>query len=194
MRKLQTTLTRIFIVLESESRGLSDFGQFLLKIETEISAKIGNSNAFLAQKQVISKKKKKKRSSPKLRLVETGFSAKTGYSNAFSGQFTTTTSHLRHPISFGGAVFIFSPKIGLKSTKNVRFCVLYRPMGKARPPLLATLLSVLDAVRSGRPRTSVENIDSVKQAFSRFAVKSPYCCQRIGITTSTVYKVLRKRL
>ena len=59
VRKLQTTLTRIFIVLESESHGLSDFGRFILKIETEISAKIGNSNAFSA--------KKKKRSSPKLK-------------------------------------------------------------------------------------------------------------------------------
>ena len=66
VRKLQTTLTRIFIVLESESHGLSDFGRFILKIETEISTKVGNSNAFSAQKQVVSKKK---RSSPKLRRI-----------------------------------------------------------------------------------------------------------------------------
>ena len=66
MRKLQTTLTRIFIVLESESHGLSDFGRFILKIETDFSAKIGNSNAFSAPKQVISQKNKQ-RSSPKLR-------------------------------------------------------------------------------------------------------------------------------
>ena len=39
VRKLQTTLTRIFIVLESESHGLSDFGRFILKIETEIRPK-----------------------------------------------------------------------------------------------------------------------------------------------------------
>ena len=57
-KKLQTTLTRIFIVLESESQDLSDFGRFILKIETEISAKLGNSNAFSAQKEVISIKKK----------------------------------------------------------------------------------------------------------------------------------------
>ena len=66
-KKLQTTLTRIFIVLESESHDLSDFGRFILKIETEISAKLGNSNAFSAQKEVISKKKK--RSLPKLRQI-----------------------------------------------------------------------------------------------------------------------------
>ena len=41
------------------------------EIETDFSAKIGNSNVFSAQKQVVSKKhkKNKKRSSPKLRLI-----------------------------------------------------------------------------------------------------------------------------
>ena len=37
------------------------------KIESDFSADIGNSNVFFAQNQVVSKKKKK-RSSPKLRL------------------------------------------------------------------------------------------------------------------------------
>ena len=67
--------------------------------------------------------------------IETEFSAKIGNSNAFSGRITTSTSQLRYPISFrGGAVFIFSPKIDLKSTKNVPFCILYRPMGGLEPP------------------------------------------------------------
>ena len=40
------------------------------KIESDFSAEIGNSNVFFAQIQVVSKKKKKKkRSSPKLRLI-----------------------------------------------------------------------------------------------------------------------------
>ena len=34
----------------------------------------------------------------------------------------------------GGAVFHFSQKIGLKSTKNMRFCILHKPMGGARAP------------------------------------------------------------
>ena len=139
VRKLQTTLTRIFIVLESESHGLSDFGRFILKIETEISAKIGNSNAFSAQKQVISKKNV-------FTEIESDFQAKIGNSNAFSGRITTSTSQLRHPISFGGGGLFsfFHQKIGLKSTKNVRFCILYRPMGGARPPPpLAALLPLL---------------------------------------------------
>ena len=137
VRKLQTTLTRIFIVFESESHGLSDFGRFILKIETEISAKIGNSNAFSAQKQMISKKKKV------FTEIETDFSANIGNSNAFSGRFTTSTSQLRHPISFEGGVFIFSPKIGLKSTKNVRFCILYTPIWGGSSPPLATQLVLM---------------------------------------------------
>ena len=71
VRKLQTTLTQSFIVLESESNGLSDFGIFILEIETDFSATIGNSNAFSAQKQVISEKKKKV-----FTEIETDFSAK----------------------------------------------------------------------------------------------------------------------
>ena len=34
----------------------------------------------------------------------------------------------------GGAIFNFSHKIGLKSTKNVRFCILHKPMGGLEPP------------------------------------------------------------
>ena len=39
------------------------------KIQSDFSAEIGNSNVFFAQIQVVSQKKKKKRSSPKLRLI-----------------------------------------------------------------------------------------------------------------------------
>ena len=34
----------------------------------------------------------------------------------------------------GGAIFNFLQKIGLKSTKNVRFCILHKPMGGLEPP------------------------------------------------------------
>ena len=34
----------------------------------------------------------------------------------------------------GGAIFHFSHKIGLKSTKSMRFCILHKPMGEARAP------------------------------------------------------------
>ena len=35
----------------------------------------------------------------------------------------------------GGAIFHFSHKIGLKSTKSMRFCILHKPMGGLEPPL-----------------------------------------------------------
>ena len=55
------------------------------KIETDFSAEIGNSNVFFAQIQVVSiKKKKKKRSSPKLRLI---FRPKSEIQTFFSPKF-----------------------------------------------------------------------------------------------------------
>ena len=85
---MQTTLTRILIVLESVSHGLSQnsdeiFRKFegffrpksggfqkkkkvFAEIESDFSAEIRNSKVFSAQKQVVSKKK---RSSPKLSLI-----------------------------------------------------------------------------------------------------------------------------
>ena len=115
VRKVQTTLTRILIVLESVSHGLSE-----------------NSD----QKQVVSKKKKKKkkkRSSPKLSLIfrpnseiQRFFPPKNRWSpkkkkkvfaeieSDFSAKFGNTNVS-------GGAIFNFSQQIGLKSIKNVRF-------------------------------------------------------------------------
>ena len=50
-----------------EAQNLKNLDVFT-KIESDFSAEIGNSNVFFAQNQVVSKKKKK-RSSPKLRLI-----------------------------------------------------------------------------------------------------------------------------
>ena len=111
----------------------------LTEIEAYFSAKVGNSNVFSAQKQVISKKIKKM----VFTEIEANFSAKIGYSNVFAGRITTCTLQLWHPISYGGAVFNFSPKNGLKSTKNEQFCILHKAMGGSslrRPPPLTTLL------------------------------------------------------
>ena len=41
---------------------------------------------------------------------------------------------LRGALFEWGAIFHFSQKIGLKSTKNMRFCILHKPMGGARAP------------------------------------------------------------
>ena len=64
------------------------------------------------------KKKKKKRSSPKLRLLFRPISQ----IQAFEGGL----------FSNGGGYF--SQKIGLKSTKSMRFCILHKPMARAPPP------------------------------------------------------------
>ena len=127
---------------------------------------------FSAQKHVVSKKKKKKRSSPKLRLIfrpkseiqtffppknrwspkkkvftkiETDFSTEIGNSDAFSGRITTCTSQLRHPISVGGGCFQFFTKN--RPQKHQKRAILHTSQanGGARappPPLLATLLIV----------------------------------------------------
>ena len=103
------------------------------EIESDFLAKIGNSNVFSAQKQVVSKKKK--RSSPKLSLI---FRPKFGQNLKFKRFFTPnrdiyfTTSAPN--FLWGGAVFNFSPNIGLKSNKNVQFRILHKPTGGSSPP------------------------------------------------------------
>ena len=55
--------------------------------------------------------------------------------------------------------------------------------------------SVLDAVRSGRPRTSAENIERVRQAFSRSPIKSiRTAAKELELPPTTVHMVLHKRL
>ena len=61
VRSVQTTLTRIFIDLESVQTVCP-------KIETKCLGKLGNSKVFSSQNQVISKKKKN-RSSPKFSMI-----------------------------------------------------------------------------------------------------------------------------
>ena len=53
----------------------------------------------------------------------------------------------------------------------------------------------LDAVRSERPKTSSENIDSVRGALSRSPMKSILAVVReLELPPTTVHKVLHKRL
>ena len=55
--------------------------------------------------------------------------------------------------------------------------------------------SMLDAVRSGRPRISAENIASVRKAFSRSTTKSIRTAAReLELPLTTVHKVLCKSL
>ena len=75
---------------------------------------------MVSKKKKKKKKKKKERSSPKLRLIFRPIS-----------QIQTFEGGL---FSYGGAIFNFSQKIGLKSIKNMRFCILHKPMGGLDPP------------------------------------------------------------
>ena len=55
--------------------------------------------------------------------------------------------------------------------------------------------SVLDAMRSGRSRTSAENTERVRQAFSRSPIKSIRAAGRESkLPLLTVHRVLRKKL
>ena len=55
-------------------------------------------------------------------------------------------------------------------------------------------MSVLDAVRSGQSRTSVENIESVRRAFSHFPMKSiQTAARKLELLSTTVHKVLRRK-
>ena len=114
------------------------------KIQSDFSAEIQNSNVFSAQNQVISEKKKKG-----LRQ----------YSGRFFSQFRKFKRMRGGSFRMGGAIFHFSQKIGLKSTKNMRFCILHKPMGGARappPPPLATLLIVIMNEQNCRKQSSLK--------------------------------------
>ena len=102
------------------------------EIETDFSHEIENSNGFSAQKQVISKNKKV------FTEIETDFLG--NFKHFFRPDHgNSLTTSLPNP--FRGAVFIFRAKIGLKSTKNVRFCIFSGQLGELelpppRPPCL----------------------------------------------------------
>ena len=116
VRSVQTTLTRIFIDLESVSDGLSE-------IWDEMSRKDRKFKGFFRPKlgDLQKKKKKKKKVFAK---IQGDFSSKISQVQTFEGGL----------FSYGGAIFRFFKKIGLKSTKNMRFCILHKPMGGARAP------------------------------------------------------------
>ena len=102
------------------------------------------------------KKKKKKRSSPKFRVIfrpkskiQTFFPPKIKCSpkkkkkkkglHQNSGRFFFQNFASLNVLggalfAWGGAIFNFSQKIGLKSTKNMRFCILHKPMGGGLEP------------------------------------------------------------
>ena len=90
----------------------------------EISRKPRNFQRFFSPKSGGLQKKKKKEKKKVFTEIETNF----------FGQFRKSKSLRGGCFPMGGAIFNFSQKIGLKSTKNVRFCILHKPMGGLNPP------------------------------------------------------------
>ena len=119
-----------------------------------MSRKAWKFKAISAQNCVISKKKKK-RSSPKFRVIFRPNSEIQRFFRPNSGDLQKknkkkqkrSSPKLRlifRPISqiqtfeggcfrMGGAIFHFTHKIRLNSTKNMQFCTLYKPMGGLEP-------------------------------------------------------------
>ena len=136
---------------------LNQFQAVCPKLEAKCLGKLGNSKLFSAQYLVISKKKKKKKVFAK---IQSDFLAEIRNSKLFSAQNKVISQkkkkqkkglhqncgcyfvqfrkfrHLRGGcFRMGrGAIFHFSQKIGLKSTKSMRFCILHKPMGGLEPP------------------------------------------------------------
>ena len=123
------------------------------KIQNDFSAEIQNSNVFSAQNQVISKKKKKKKVFAK---IQNDFSAEIQNSNVFSAQNQVISKKKKRAspkfkaiflpkfrkfkrfrggsFRMGGAIFNFSQKIGLKSTKTCHFAYFTSQWGGSSPP------------------------------------------------------------
>ena len=135
------------------------------EIETDFSAETRNSKVFSAQKQVVSNKKKKKRFSPKLRLI---FRLVLKIHVWGGGCFP-----------MGGANFNFSQKIGLKSTKNVRFCIIHMPMGGLEP---LPPHGYATEYHTGRSRFSQKNGCGIHESFG---IKAPRRieCSKAGVAT-----------
>ena len=90
------------------------------------SAKVRNSKGFSGRKQVIFKKK---RSSPTVRELQHQKSP------LFCSKQRQVLNSFSFQIPLGGLFSFLEQKIGLKSTKNVLFCILFRPMeGSYSPP------------------------------------------------------------
>ena len=109
-----------FLKLETIERTWLILSSVLSQIETFFWPKSGDlqkkkKEGFSAQNQVIPPPKKGLHVHwDPLLLVD-----------IISGSSPTLT-----PISFGGAIFVFRAKIGLKTAKNMLFRILFRPMGE----------------------------------------------------------------
>ena len=112
---------------------LNQFHTVCPKIETKFLGKLGNSNVFSAQKQVVSKKKKK-RSSPILRLI---FRPQSEIQTFGGGCF-----------SMEGLFSIFHKKSSSKPPKRCNFAYFTSQWRGSSPPRPATLLVYMHSFTS----------------------------------------------
>ena len=120
-------------------------------METKFLGKLGNSKLFSPKIRWSPPKKKKKGlhqnwewffgRDPKFkgffRPKSSDLQKKKGlhrYRDWFFVQFRKFRRLRGAAFEWGGAIFHFSQKIGLKSIKNMRFCLLHKPMGGLEPP------------------------------------------------------------
>ena len=136
------------------------FRRFVRNLRRNVSER-SEIQRFFPPKIRWSPKKKKKRSSPIFRVIfrpkskihrffppKIRWSPKKRSSPKFRAIFLPKFRKFKRlrggSFRMGGAIFHFLQKIDLKSTKNMRFCILHNPMGGARAPPappLATLLA-----------------------------------------------------
>ena len=74
--------------------------------------------------------RKKKRSSPKLRRI---FRPKSEFQTVLPAESRQLLLNFGTQIPLGGAVSIFWAKIGLKGSKNIRFCILFSFQANFQP-------------------------------------------------------------
>ena len=177
VRSVQTTLTRILIDLESVSDGLSE-------IWDEMSRKF---KGFFRPKLGDLQKKKKKRSSPKFRVIfrpkskiQTFFPPKFRWSpkkkkkkkkvfakiqGDFSSNFACSNVWVGALFVWGGLFSIFHRKSASKAQKTCDFAYFTSQWGGLEPPSppLATLLLETKAkakdTKKPRPRTALPRTD-----------------------------------
>ena len=123
VRKVQTTLTRIFIVIESESHGLSQNWE-------GISRKPRKLKRFFRPKSG-GLQTKKKRSSPKLRLI---FRPKSQIHTLFQAVSRHVLHNFGTQFLMGGLFSIFHQKSALKAPKTCDFAYFTSQWGGSSPP------------------------------------------------------------
>ena len=130
--------------------------------------------------------------------------------STFVVQITASPSQLLPPTPVGGAVFIFGAKIGLKSPKNVLFCILFWPIAPLPPPGYATASTRLiclglvdqrwkkDRPRDQRwsPRGHVLKSLALasKLKFSASNPRSPRKCPVLGLRTALISDWVKRKV